>query len=113
MIFEDVAAEKRRGKISKLLNTFSNYGNRTSNPLSGVIVYETIDGSVLGRSKNVLRIVECMWSACGVHVELIWRGCGVHVECIWSGCGVHMEWVIIFNTSVCVIVYIINQYIIF
>ena len=82
MIFEDVAAEKRRGKISKLLNTFSNYGNRTSNPLSGVIVYETIDGSVLGRSKNVLRIVECIWRGCGVHVEWVWSAYGVgdHIQ---------------------------------
>lgn len=47
VIFEDVSTEKRRGKILKLLNTFNNHSHRSNNPLSGIIIYETIDGLFL------------------------------------------------------------------
>ena len=42
VIFDDVAVEKRRGKILKTLK--SPHGRRQSDPLAGRIVYETVKG---------------------------------------------------------------------
>lgn len=44
VIFEDVAVEKKRGKILKTLKT--NPAARQGEPLAGRIVYETLDGSI-------------------------------------------------------------------
>ena len=42
VIFEDVALERRRGKIQKTLK--GPHGRRQSDPLAGRIVYETLTG---------------------------------------------------------------------
>lgn len=42
VIFEDVAVERRRGKIQKTLKP--PHGRRQSDPLAGRIVYETVKG---------------------------------------------------------------------
>ena len=42
VIFDDVAVEKRRGRIVKTLK--SPHGRRQSDPLAGKIVYETVKG---------------------------------------------------------------------
>ncbi|KAK2146556.1 hypothetical protein LSH36_600g01076 [Paralvinella palmiformis] len=44
VIFDDVAVEKRRGKILKTLK--SPHGRRQSDPLAGRIVYETVKGPI-------------------------------------------------------------------
>lgn len=44
VIFEDVALEKRRGKVQKTLKT--PHGHRQSDPLAGRIVYETVNGPI-------------------------------------------------------------------
>lgn len=44
VIFEDVALEKRRGKVQKTLKT--PHGRRQSDPLAGRIVYETVNGPI-------------------------------------------------------------------
>ena len=42
VIFEDIATEKKRGKILKTLKLPQN--TRQGDPLAGRIVYETLDG---------------------------------------------------------------------
>lgn len=44
VIFEDVALEKRRGKVQKTLK--GQHGRRQSDPLAGRIVYETVNGPI-------------------------------------------------------------------
>ena len=44
VIFEDVAMERRRGKIAKTLK--APHGRRSSDPLAGRIIYETLKGLV-------------------------------------------------------------------
>lgn len=44
VIFEDVAMERRRGKIAKTLR--APHGRRSSDPLAGRIVYETLKGPI-------------------------------------------------------------------
>lgn len=44
VIFEDVAVEKRRGKVTKTLR--GAHGRRHSDPLAGRIVYETLKGPI-------------------------------------------------------------------
>ena len=45
VIFEDVAMERRRGKIAKTLK--APHGRRSSDPLAGRIIYETLKGLVM------------------------------------------------------------------
>ena len=42
VVFEDVAIERRRGRIVKTLKALR--GRKSSDPLAGRIVYETVDG---------------------------------------------------------------------
>ena len=42
VIFEDIAVERRRGRIQKTLR--GPHGRRQSDPLAGRIVYETVKG---------------------------------------------------------------------
>ncbi len=42
VIFEDIALETRRGRITKTLKTA--HGRRQSDPLAGRITYETVKG---------------------------------------------------------------------
>lgn len=44
VIFEDIALEKRRGKVQKTLR--GPHGRRQSDPLAGRIVYETVNGPI-------------------------------------------------------------------
>lgn len=44
VIFEDIALEKRRGKIQKTMK--GPHGRRQSDPLAGRIVYETVNGPI-------------------------------------------------------------------
>jgi cold shock CspA family protein len=44
VIFEDVALEKRRGKVEKTLK--GQHGRRQSDPLAGRIIYETLNGPI-------------------------------------------------------------------
>ena len=54
VIFEDIALERRRGKVEKTLP----HGRRQSDPLSGRIVYETVNGYVL-LAKFYVLLVKC------------------------------------------------------
>ena len=70
VIFDDVALEKRRGKILKTLK--SPHGRRQSDPLAGRIVYETVKGYLIILVFNFLQNSEKYHGSelCFVHASV-------------------------------------------